>query len=148
MVLSATDLLRELSERDVAVDVVDGKLRCRHVGQLPPDLRSRISEYKDALVFVLNNDGPTLDETSEIREATEAVATARYHDETVWWSDPSRRPLPANTDARDRGIHAAFAPFVYLPPRSCIAPIACSRIGPCDRRAAGQPCQIMHGATP
>lgn len=46
-------------------------------------------------------------------------------DEAVWW--------------HDRG---AATPILMLPPATCIAPIACSRLGPCDRHADGQPCQV------
>jgi len=51
----------------------------------------------------------------------------------VWWDDR----LPAESAA-----------ILHLPPRSCIAPRACSRLGVCPRRVVGQPCQITKGATP
>lgn len=63
----------------------------------------------------------------------------------VWWPDPAKRVLPPTADADARGIHTAFAPILHLPPAECIAPIACSRLGQCERHAAGRPCQADHG---
>lgn len=56
-------------------------------------------------------------------EPPEAVA--------VWWDD--------------RGT---AAPVRHLPPRGCLAPRVCSRIGPCERRDAGRPCLVGEGAAP
>ena len=46
---------------------------------------------------------------------------------TVWWDDAA---------------FASSAPISYQPPRECIAPRFCSRIGPCDRHPAGTPCLV------
>lgn len=40
-----------------------------------------------------------------------------------------------------RQIQAAFAPIRFLTPADCFARSVCSRIGPCERRVCGQPCQ-------
>ena len=49
-------------------------------------------------------------------------------------------------DEWEREMRASFAPILHLPPKSCIAPSACSRLGPCDRHTDGQPCQIRNSA--
>ena len=46
--------------------------------------------------------------------------------EAVWWDD--------------RGATGA-TPVLHLPPRGCIGPRACSRLGPCVRHVAGAPCE-------
>ena len=46
---------------------------------------------------------------------------------SVWWDDSN---------------FASSTPISYLPPRECIAPRACSRLGPCDRHVAGDPCHV------
>ena len=63
----------------------------------------------------------------EINEGNEERAGLRAPAEapTVWWRDPP-----------------GLAPILVMPPRPCIAPIACSRLGPCDRHAAGRPCLV------
>ena len=45
----------------------------------------------------------------------------------VWWDDSN---------------FASSTPISYLPPRECIAPRFCSRIGPCDRHVLGDPCYV------
>ncbi len=30
----------------------------------------------------------------------------------------------------------------YLPPRECIGPRVCARVGVCDRRGRGEPCEV------
>lgn len=70
--------------------------------------------------------GPQLMETHcEISEISEIRG-----DTAGWWTDR----LPESP-----------APILHLPPAMCIAPSACSRISPCDRHAAGEPCQIRNG---
>ena len=49
-------------------------------------------------------------------------------------------PLLPEADAWDRGMHAGFAPVVFLPPAGCLARRVCSRAGLCDRHRAGDPC--------
>jgi len=57
----------------------------------------------------------------------EALAVvARGEAGEPWWEDRA----PTGT-----------APILWLPPRECIAPVACARLGPCPRRAAGRPCR-------
>ena len=44
----------------------------------------------------------------------------------IWWDDPNDPEI---------------APVIWIPPSSeCHAPRACSRLGPCKYRVAGQPC--------
>ena len=38
-------------------------------------------------------------------------------------------------------MRAAFAPVLHMPPEGCIGPRACSRLGPCERHARGEPCE-------
>ncbi len=45
----------------------------------------------------------------------------------VWWDDTN---------------FASSTPIRHLPPRECITPRACSRLGPCDRHPAGNPCLV------
>ena len=40
-------------------------------------------------------------------------------------------------------MRAASAPIRHLPPAGCIGPLACSRLGPCERHARGAPCAEM-----
>lgn len=44
-----------------------------------------------------------------------------------WWEER----LPEGT-----------APIRHRPPAACFVPAACARLGPCDRHAAGAPCQV------
>jgi len=48
----------------------------------------------------------------------------------VWWRD----------------VADATAPIVWIPPRECCGPVACARLGPCDRLAAGRPCRTAQAA--
>lgn len=65
---------------------------------------------------------------NEINERNEK--RVGLHDPTeappVWWTDSP----------------AAVAAIVWSPPRECCGPVACSRLGPCDRLAAGRPCRV------
>ena len=45
----------------------------------------------------------------------------------VWWDDH----VPGGSSA-----------IRYVPPRECIGPRVCSRVGVCDRHASGAPCLI------
>ncbi len=45
----------------------------------------------------------------------------------VWWDDTN---------------FASSVPISHLPPRQCITPRACSRLGPCERQVVGNPCQV------
>ena len=44
----------------------------------------------------------------------------------IWWKDSP----------------AATAPISWIPPRECVGPVACARLGPCVRHAAGRPCRV------
>lgn len=68
-------------------------------------------------------------------------------DPAVWWADPILAPLPADADDRDRAIRADFAPILSTPPTSCIGPTVCSRVGVCDRHAAGRTCRVEGART-
>ena len=46
----------------------------------------------------------------------------------VWWEE---QPWPSG-----------MAPIRHPPPRGCVAPTACSRLGHCPRYAAGGPCRV------
>ena len=59
-------------------------------------------------------------------------------DDRVWWWDPSLTPPPE--DQWDREVWASYAPMVCIPPHECFAPIACSRLGVCERRKGGLAC--------
>ena len=63
-------------------------------------------------------------EKSEISEKRVGTREGEEPPIVVWWKDSS----------------AAVAPIVWSPPRGCLGPVACSRLGPCDRHVAGQPC--------
>ncbi len=45
----------------------------------------------------------------------------------VWWNDT---------------VPEGSAPVLHLPPRGCLGPRVCARLGPCDRHAAGTPCRV------
>ncbi len=45
----------------------------------------------------------------------------------IWWIDR---------------VPAGSSPILYLPPQGCLGPRVCSRIGPCERHLAGNPCEI------
>ncbi len=64
------------------------------------------------------------DEINEGNEKT--LSTGAVMDDDVWWDDTK---------------FSSSAPIRHLPPRECIAPGVCSRLGPCERRVAGNPCQ-------
>ncbi|MDP9364974.1 MAG: PLATZ transcription factor family protein [Chloroflexota bacterium] len=60
----------------------------------------------------------------------------------VWWPDPTLRQLPDGADGWNMGVREAFAPILHFPPPGCVGPVACARLGPCDRHAAGAPCRV------
>ncbi len=72
----------------------------------------------------------------EILESTQVVSAERETtghvkpDVTVWWTDSPE----------------AVAPILHLPPPTCIAPIACSRLVLCERHLSGAPCLIRQSA--
>ncbi len=45
----------------------------------------------------------------------------------VWWDDR---------------VPEGSAPVLHLPPRACLGPRICARIGACERHAAGRPCLV------
>jgi len=47
--------------------------------------------------------------------------------DAVWWDDR---------------VPAGSAPVLHLPPRGCIGPRACARLGPCVRHGRGEPCEV------
>ncbi len=57
-------------------------------------------------------------------------------------SEISEESLPLADNAWLDGVRTAFAPILHLPPAGCLGPRVCSRIGPCDRHAAGRPCRV------
>ncbi len=65
-------------------------------------------------------------EKSEISEESVGTRDSGEPPSAVWWADSP----------------AAVAPIVWSPPRDCCGPIACSRLGPCDRRITGSPCRV------
>lgn len=64
--------------------------------------------------------------TAQKGKVLHALMAERRDPAADWWADSP----------------AAVAPIVWTPPRECCGPVACSRIGPCDRHAAGRPCRI------
>ncbi len=66
--------------------------------------------------------GDEINETNEINPPAVEVL-----DGDVWW---------------DEANFASSAPIRHLPPQECFAPRACSRLGPCDRHLAGNPCLV------
>ncbi len=63
---------------------------------------------------------------NEINEENEQRGSLDDPDIAVWWKDSP----------------AASAPIAWSPPPACCGPIACSRLGPCERHAAGRPCRL------
>jgi len=55
------------------------------------------------------------------------------------------RGKPDDVDDWLREMRASYAPILHVPPAGCLGPRACSRLGPCDRHAAGSPC-LVNGA--
>jgi hypothetical protein len=52
--VSAAAALLELLERGVAVDAVEGRIRCRHAdGALPPGLAARVREHREEILALL-----------------------------------------------------------------------------------------------
>ncbi len=52
----------------------------------------------------------------------------RVSGDGVWWDDR---------------VPASSAPVFYLPPRTCLGPRICARVGPCERHKEGEPCEII-----
>ena len=53
----------------------------------------------------------------------------------------------AAADEWTRQMRAAFAPARFDPPAGCLGPIACARLGSCDRHAAGRSCPVDAGGS-
>jgi len=52
--VSAVEVLLELRARNIAVDAVDGKIRCRHrPGALPPELAARVRARRAEVLALL-----------------------------------------------------------------------------------------------
>ena len=49
---------------------------------------------------------------------------------------------PATDDGWANEMRSASAAALHLPPTGCLGPRVCSRIGVCDRHAAGRPCEV------
>ena len=116
--MSAALMLENLRRRGVRLEVVGDRLRV------------------DAPEGVLSSD-----ELDRLR-ALKADLLAALADSGVAWDDPTSRPLPPDADDWDRGMRASYGAILHLPPRGCIAPIACSRLGPCERHAGGRSCEV------
>ena len=65
------------------------------------------------------------DERNAVNE--QRVDAVEMEPHSIWWSDR---------------VPAASSAIRYLPPRGCLGPQVCSRIGPCERHRAGTPCEI------
>ncbi len=57
-------------------------------------------------------------------------------------NEETKKPASTSDDPWLAQVRGAFAPVLYLPPRGCLGRSVCSRLGPCDRHAAGQPCDV------
>ena len=79
------------------------------------------------------------------RAVLAALATAGSRvtggEATVWWRDPAVAPPRPGADGWDRQTRASFSPILWLPPRRCLGPRLCSRLGPCERSRGGLPCR-------
>ncbi len=52
--MSAAHVLLELIEHGIRVDVVDGRVRCRHTaGALSPGLAARVKEHREEILALL-----------------------------------------------------------------------------------------------
>ena len=76
-----------------------------------------------------------------------AERARRFLAERARAADSGREESEQSEESRvepwwDDVVPAGSAPILHLPPRGCIAPIACSRLGPCERQAAGRPCLV------
>ena len=89
--------------------------------------------------FVADRSAPSAVASSgcEISERSEESGDAP-DPSLVWWADPTRSPLPPDVDDWDRALRDAYSPIVHLPPRGCLAPRVCSRLGPCGRGRTGR----------
>ena len=96
--------------------------------------RSRLGAWRFGSGCPIDGDSPR--EISEISEEMSASMAGAA------WNDPKSRPLPPDSDAWDRGARTSYGAILHLPPRGCIGPIVCSRLGPCQRHAAGQGCEV------
>ncbi len=67
------------------------------------------------------------DEINEGNERNLSTAAEPGAPIEVWWDDAN---------------FASSLPISHLPPRQCITPRACSRLGPCERQVVGAPCQV------
>jgi hypothetical protein len=74
-------------------------------------------------------------EINEINEESPPVADG------VWRPDPTPALPPADADDWDRATHAAYAPVLRLPPRGCLGPRVCARLGVCARARSGGSCE-------
>ena len=84
--------------------------------------RSEESEESPVLGALVRTDRAVREKSEGCEER---AATARSESAAVWWDD--------------RG---AEAPVRHAPPRGCLGPRVCARLGPCDRHAAGRPCLV------
>ncbi len=118
--MTAASLLHELRDAGVAL-VIDGdRLRVTAPsGTLTADRRDAIARCRDELLALVGSE-------------RDALALCDLG-------------AALGDDGPDYGlaeIVAATAPALYSPPAACFAELACSRLGPCERRVAGQPCLV------
>jgi hypothetical protein len=114
-----TALLDQLTAAGVEFQVQDGRLRFRSTAGLPvsDDVRAVIAAHRDELLAVLAPAGP----------GPHTRIAAGIGPGDVWWPDN----VPEET-----------VPVVVIPPRECVGPVACSRLGPCGRHVNGAPCRL------
>src|SRR5688500_15285814 len=116
--MSAALMLEDLRRRGVRLEVVGDRLRVdAPSGALSPDELDRLRDVKADLLAALAESGAA-------------------------WDDPTCRPLPTDADDWHRGMRASYGAILHLPPHGCLAPIACSRLGPCERHARGRSCEV------
>ena len=116
--MSATAMLEDLRRRGVRLEVVGDRLLVdAPSGAVAPEELDRLRAVKADLLAALAESGAA-------------------------WDDPTSRSLSPHADEWDRGMRAGYGAILHLPPRDCIAPLACSWLGPCERHAGGQSCKV------
>ena len=130
--MSAEAVLDGLRLRGVRVEAVGDRLRLdAPPGAIPPAELALLAARKSELLAALGG--------SAVVPAPEPTPG---HEAGVWWPDPTTTPRSADADGWDRGTRAAYAPILLLPPRGCLGPIVCARLGRCERADAGRPCRV------
>ncbi len=142
--MSAEALLADLRARGVAVEAVDGRLRCRaRPGTLTPSVLDRLRADREAVLAALAD--PAVPDRSPERSAAEEAARIAAAIEAM----PDLVKCGTCGFERNREIATCPAcnPESRLP-TDCLARTVCTVLGPCERQTAGNPCLVGAPSSP